>query len=436
MTIAPEVARFMAALEQTQYLPPDRLQTYQRRLLDVLLRHARTQTEFYAVRLASVFRADDSIDWERWEEVPILTRSDVQQNFAALAARTLPPAAGGATEDFTSGSTGQSLRFLVTGLQGLASDCCSERFFRWHNLDPGALTARIRSTERPEAAYPHGRAFKPWRVGDEESRAIDLAITTPVELQVEWLQRIRPQQLFSYPSNLREIARIAGAAGIDLHLDAILTVGEMVSGETRAALRTFFGSDPLDRYGSAEAGSLGLACPHSGKHHVPAEIVRVEIVDDSDNPVAPGTPGRIIATPFYGLAMPLIRYDTGDHGVLSPEPCGCGRTLPTLERILGRTRNVFHFVDGTSLWPLLVSSKVQAFVPHRQFQVVQVALDRIQYRYVPMAADQTIDIAGLTAFARKMLHPSITVEAIAVDEIKSSAAGKYEDYLCLLPTPR
>ena len=75
-------------------------------------------------------------------------------------------------------------------------------------------------------------------------------------------------------------------------------------------------------------------------------------------------------------------------------------------------------------------------MPHRQFQVVQVALDRIQYRYVPMAADQTIDIAGLTAFARKMLHPSITVEAIAVDEIKSSAAGKYEDYLCLLPTPR
>src|SRR5690606_29982888 len=80
----PEAAAFLAALEETQYLAPRRLKAYQRRLLEILLRHARAETDFYRERLRPLFRTDGSIDWEGWEEVPILGRRDVQEHFSAL----------------------------------------------------------------------------------------------------------------------------------------------------------------------------------------------------------------------------------------------------------------------------------------------------------------------------------------------------------------
>jgi phenylacetate-CoA ligase len=265
MATRPEISEFLKALEETQYLSPARLQAYQRRLLSRLLDHARSETDFYAGRLDVVMRADGSIDWDRWQEVPILTRAEAQDNFAALCARSLPPAAGGTSEDTSSGSTGQPLRHLTTDIQELASGCASERFFRWHNIDPGLLTVRIRAVKHPDATYPKGRRAIGWRAGHEDSVAIDLSIATQVGDQIEWLQRVGPRYLASYPSNLREIAREATRAGIRLRFDAVMTFGEMTSDDMRDAIDDYFGMPPLDRYGSSEVGQISATCPHSPK---------------------------------------------------------------------------------------------------------------------------------------------------------------------------
>ena len=428
----PEIDEFLKALDATQYLPPARLQAYQRRLLTRLLNHARRQTAFYAERLNPIMRADGCIDWERWQDLPILTRSQAQDNFTALCARSLPPAAGGAAEDTSSGSTGRPLRHLTSHIQDLASACASERFFNWHNIDPALLTVRIRAVKHPDAAYPKGLRTTGWRAGDESSEAIDLSISTPVDRQIEWLQRVRPRYLATYPSNLREIAREAARSGTALRFDAIMTFGEMTSDDMRVAVQDYFGLPPLDRYGSSEVGQISATCPHSLKHHVTSELVLLEIVDAGGEPAEPGSVGRIIVTPLYNLAMPLIRYELGDHGVLSPDPCGCGRTLPILERILGRSRNIFRFVDGTSTWPVLLSREFQAFVPNRQFQVVQLTPTDIEFRYVPVADDQPNNLPALTAYLRSKLHPSVSVTLAAAAAISRSTGGKYEDCLSLV----
>jgi phenylacetate-CoA ligase len=432
MSPRPEIASFLKALDQTQYLPADRMRAYQRRLLEALLRHARAETDFYADRLAPVFRADDTINWDRWHDIPIVTRKDVQENFAPLRARTLPKMAGEAIEDTSSGSTGRPVRHLQTKIQHIASLCANERFFRWHGLDPGALMARIRATANPEAAYPGGRTITDWRIEAPESRAIDLSISTPPEQQIEWLHRIAPQHLVSYPSNLRELARVATAAGDRIRVERVLTWGEMVTDDAREAIQQYFGMAPLDRYGASETGSIAFACPHSNKLHLAAELVLLEVLDDDGNPVAAGTPGRVVVTPFYNLAMPLVRYAIGDHAVLSAEPCPCGRTLPVIEKVLGRTRNIFRFVDGTALWPVLLSREISKHVPVSQFQAVQTSPTEIDFRYVPVDPHQASDFAGLTAYIRSRLHPSITVRPVAVASIDRSPGGKFEDCISLV----
>jgi phenylacetate-CoA ligase len=431
MSTRPEITEFLKALDETQYLSPARLQAYQRRLLARLLDHARRETDFYAKRIDAVARADGHIDWDRWTEIPILTRAEGQDNFAALCARSLPSAAGGSSEDTSSGSTGRPFRHLTCDIQDLASGCASERFFRWHGIDPGLLTVRIRAVKHPDAAYPKGLRAIGWRAGHADSEAIDLSIGTQVGDQIEWLQRVKPAYLASYPSNLREIARQAARDGVKLRFDAVMTFGEMTSDDMRIAIEDYFGMPALDRYGSSEVGQISATCPALNQH-VTSELVLLEIVDADGRPAPEGSIGRVIVTPFYNLAMPLIRYELGDYGVLSAEPCKCGRTLPVLEKVLGRTRNVFRFIDGTSTWPVLLSRDLQAFVPNRQFQVVQLTHTEIEFRYVPAAEGQVNDLPALTDYMRAKLHPSVSVRLAPAENIPRSKGGKFEDYMSLV----
>jgi hypothetical protein len=73
--------------------------------------------------------------------------------------------------------------------------------------------------------------------------------------------------------------------------------------------------------------------------HVAAENALVEIVDEQGRDVAPGGRGRVIVTGLNNYAMPFIRYQLGDIALAGTAPCGCGRALPVITRVEGRTRN-------------------------------------------------------------------------------------------------
>src|SRR5215475_6702891 len=111
---------FLGTLRRTQFLARERLLDYQHGLLNRLLRHARLHVPFYrdSRRLDPLFRRDGSIDWERWQEVPILTREDVQSNGAMLQSDHVPDQHGRVWSKSTSGSTGEPLTVMQTDLSG------------------------------------------------------------------------------------------------------------------------------------------------------------------------------------------------------------------------------------------------------------------------------------------------------------------------------
>ncbi|MCB1465197.1 MAG: phenylacetate--CoA ligase family protein [Nitratireductor sp.] len=428
----PEVTAFLNALNETEHLAPERMLAYQRRLLARLLPHAARETGFYRDRLSPVLRNDGTFDWERWNEIPILMRSDLQDSFDQLVARNLPKSAGGVNEDVSSGSTGSAVRHLNADLQNFATACCNERFFAWHGIDPGALYARIRITDHPDAVWPNGRRLEGWRIAYDRSVAIDLSTMATMDQQIEWLERIRPRYLMTYPSILRTIASEMAGRQKPLRFDAVLSFGEMLTEDARRTIEDGLGVHPLDRYGTGEVGHISAVCPQHLKHHISSELVLVEIVDEQGQEVPAGTEGRVIVTPFYSLAMPLIRYDIGDYAVLSGEPCSCGRSLPVFERILGRSRNVFRSADGRRIWPAILSSEIGRHLPNRQFQIVQLDFDHVEIRYVPMPGEQTSNVAGLTAYVRERLQSEVKLSVQPVDAIERSAGGKYEDFKSML----
>ena len=147
-------------------------------------------------------------------------------------------------------------------------------------------------------------------------------------------------------------------------------------------------------------------------------------------PAAPGEVGRLVVTPFYNYAMPLVRYALGDF-VQVGVPGVCLRKLPVLRHILGRDRNSFVMPDGSRVWPAMRPLDLRRFLGHNPVQMVQTAPANIEVRYVSSAAGPAPDAAALQDHVRSALHPDLAVRTIAVDTIPRLPSGKREDYVSL-----
>ena len=112
----------------------------------------------------------------------------------------------------------------------------------------------------------------------------------------------------------------------------------------------------------------------------------------------------------------------------------CGRGLPTLRRILGRTRNLFRFRDGTTIWPVSTKFFLHEFIKLRQFQIIQTDFDNIEIKYVPDGAPEPVQLPALNRRVREVLGHPVTVTVSAVDKIERTATGKYEDCISLVPS--
>lgn len=427
--------RYLSIIRETERLSPVAFARWQLPNVERILRHAAAEVPFYAGRLNSVLK-DGVFRPEAWGDIPLVTRSDIQAAPEDYTARNTPPEAGGTRSGETSGSTGTPLRFFWSEMASTATRMQMERYFVWHAIDPAGRFADIRLvTDRDQYIE---EPFKGWSVRSPDGLHLRFPVHRPIADQVAWLGHFKPHYLRTYPSHAIGLAAAIREANIDLPLEAAFTVGEVLSDDARIAISEALGRNGrplrvLDIYACQEAGKLALVCPE-GRYHVCAECILLEVVGDDGEPVGPGGEGWVAITTLFNYAMPLIRYRIGDRAIAGqPEPCACGRTLPRLERILGRARNRFILPDGNSFWPSGdLALAMRRYVPFRQFQMVQTERHRIELRYVPSSDGDRPDTEGLAALVRKRVHPGVTVDLKPVTDIPRSPGGKYEDFICLV----
>ncbi|AXS42049.1 phenylacetate--CoA ligase family protein [Breoghania sp. L-A4] len=420
---------FTATFATTERLSPGDMARYRGRALERLARHARAQVPFYRARLDALFDSADRFVPEAWREVPIFTRPQAQQQVDALRAARVPEQAGATVEGQTSGSTGMSFHHARSALADLASNAMTTRLHRWHGLDFDKRLARITIDWSGRAVLPDGLCGGPWsREGTGEGWHLGIEGSDAAQ-QAAWLRRVAPSYLLSYPTAALAILRAAAEQGPPLPLEAVLTTGEVIGDDTRREIAGLSGGRVVDAYGTQELGQIAGQCPQAPHYHVCAESQFVEIVDAAGDPVPAGAPGRLVVTSFYNFAMPFIRYDTGDLATAGAASCVCGRTLPTIARILGRQRHMFTFPGGRSIWPQASSVEMLRHVPSRQFQIAQTAPLAVEYRYVPQQPGQSEDRAALAAYLRRQFDPRIDVSFRPCETIARLPGGKYQEYV-------
>jgi phenylacetate-CoA ligase len=430
--------RFVATLRKTQFMPPDALVTYQRGLMERLVRHARAHVPFYRDdhRLDRLFRPDDTIDWHRWSELEPITRTDVQNDHERLRSEFLGPEHGRVWILSTSGSTGEPVRIAHSELSArVAWTATLLRDFERHGIDPTRRLVQLNPFTPGEFGISGTREHPTWLPDlvhlDLGGERFDLSDTRPADELIEAIVALRPAYLHVQPTALELLVAHDSRRMLSrLGIAAVICYGEHLSEPTKLAAERHFDCRLIDLYGSNECGFIASSCPQCGNYHVHAEAKFVEIVDEDGQRCPADDVGRIIVTPLYNYAMPLIRYEHADEARVAPDGA-CAITLPVLGEILGKKREPFVFAGNHAIRPTIPAEAVVAHLGARMFQVAQVATDRCEFRIVPGTLDPAaMQFGAMTALLRRMWWTGLKIDYRVVDQIpRRSARAKVQQFI-------
>ncbi|MEP0519772.1 MAG: hypothetical protein ABJO09_07635 [Hyphomicrobiales bacterium] len=418
--------KFTEILHNTEIYSAAKMQAYQRRLLKRLVYHAKAEVPFYETRLNPLFGPKDEIRWEAWKDIPIFSRAEAQAAGDALFARNTPPQTGNYSTQTTSGSTGMPLTVRRSALTSIMSAAINQRIFNWHNVNCDGTIAFI-FDDTDAFPYPDGLVERDWNLKNKSAQVYQLSIGCTVNQQIEWLVRNAPDILGTYPQNARAIVEQMQRSAQPISFQTLICHGEVLGRETRQVIEGA-GIKIIDRFGGEDIGVISANCPNGTWHHQFSEVGLMEIVADDGQTILKTGMGALVGTPLYNYAMPFIRYRNGDQIELSSTPCSCGRTLPRIESILGRDRNVFTFSDGSQVWPDMNQWEYAPFLPAKQFQVIQHAPTEVEVLYVPSEENAEVDESGFSKLLRAKLHSDILVKLTKVQALERAPSGKFETW--------
>lgn len=424
----------VTALEKSQWQSPDELLKSQMDAMAKLMKFAKHQTVEYAERLKDIdnFSAE-SITPELIRSLPITRKDELQAHPERFRAKFDPPQLGKVVEFSTSGSVGLPVKVAWNMYANSLVRAKTFRYFQWYDSDPSKTRAALKVVPLEKDGECRGFESKDWYPLLPGGRNIAQTATWAVPRQLEWLAQQKPHYLQTYPSNAKELARYAIENNIRVeNLERIDCYGETLDDDCADLVKQAFGAKLVDKYSSREVGELATRCPVSGLYHVQSETVYLEVVNEKGEAVKPGEVGQVLVTNLHNVAMPLIRYAIDDYAELGPE-CSCGRGLPTLKRIMGRTRNMLTLENGDKLWPRFSSENLHEAAPIKQFKLTQTEINQVVASVVPLSSSLSeTEVESLKQEIWRFLPREIHITVEEVSDIPRSPGGKYEDFKSLL----
>jgi phenylacetate-CoA ligase len=358
--------RLYRVLGESQWWPPERLGELQASLLrDVL--GAAARVPFYRDRLrSSGLEAAGVRAAADLAVMPPLEREELQSE--GIAGLRVPGRQGIAVR--SSGSTGRPVAALWP-LEMIAwHDAADRRSSDWLGVELGERRLNVAASH--SFRKPHRRAGA---VLANVTRVFagDAADPDQARRLAGRLARRPPALVWGVSNGLYAFSLALLESGRTLGARACVSEGNHLPASFRATIERAMGCRVLERYGSWETGILAHQCPQAGSFHVLAEGVLVEVVGEDGRPVQPGEIGEVLVTLLRNRALPLLRYRIGDLAEAPPaRPCPCGRGLPLLGRLIGRSNELLRAADGGWVAPETVSAVMTAASASvLGFQVVQ-----------------------------------------------------------------
>jgi len=241
------------------------------------------------------------------------------------------------------------------------------------------------------------------------------------------IRSTRPKMLFGYPSALTHIGRHAQKRGIamdDLGIKVAFVTSERLYDDQRTTISQVFGCPVANGYGGRDAGFIAHECPAGGMH-ITAEDLVLEIINEAGEVQLPGVAGEIVVTHLATQDFPFIRYRTGDIGVLDTALCTCGRGLPMLKEIQGRSTDFVIAADGTVMHGLSLIYILRDLPGVQSFKVVQESRAKTRVLVVAGPGFQSSYPETIVDGFQRRLGAGVEVQVDVVDNIPAEKSGKF-----------
>ena len=160
----------------------------------------------------------------------------------------------------------------------------------------------------------------------------------------------------SYAIRLAEVFRDEGVDPKSTKLRTLFIGAEPHTDEQRRRIERLLGVKAYNSFGMTEMNGPGVAfeCKYQNGMHIWEDNYIVEIVDpDTLEPVPDGQMGEMVLTTLDRDMLPILRYRTRDLTRIITGECPCGRTHRRIDRIKGRTDDMF-IIKGVNVFPMQI----------------------------------------------------------------------------------
>lgn len=206
-----------------------------------------------------------------------------------------------------------------------------------------------------------------------------VSVFDDIGLQIEKIERLKPDLLTGYSSSLYVLAKEAEEKGVtSIRPKLILGGAELSDEHSRRFIEKVFKAPFIDQYAIVELEKISWQCKERNEYHIDADSIIVQFVDKNGEEVSEGERGEIVCTSLFNYAMPFIRYNVGDIGVPSGSECECGLTLPMMKMIEGRKDSMLILPGNRVVSPRNFNIAMNYYEHIRdveQFKVIQRKID-------------------------------------------------------------
>ena len=408
-------------LQESQWWSKEKLEEYQMRQLEKLLKHAYINVPYYRrVFDERGLKPKDIQDFDDLQKLPYLTKDEFRDNFnnKKIIAKNINLSK--LPLSHTSGTTGKPLQFYVnkdTEAKEWAFIC-----HQWSRVGykPGDKRIELRGAidkKKPIFYSKLGNILRFSPIIENKEKA---------KLYLRKMEEFGSEFLHGYPGAIASFALLIKQYKLDINfkVKAVLFASEIIYEWERKIVEEVFGCRIFSHYGCAEKVILAAECEKTQIYHCIPQYGITEFEPQTK---------EIIATGFLNTVNPFIRYKMTDVA-LNPRFRSCQECArnyyPIFDDIEGRLEDFIVTPEGTLIAPAIITHPFKDLKTIKNTQIIQKSTENIFLRIVPLEDINKVllneEILFLSQELKKIIGEKINIISEVVNEIELSPSGKFK----------